>query len=152
MTAIVCLALTAAAVVIAVMSGTARRWRRAVRWAALALVPTGLYLTGLLTMFDRIGHAVADWAANLVFNPGVWAGVGMLGAAVVVLLLTGVGRSSDSGKAVPKGAERPAAPTGRSGNLPAVTSGSGKQAKKSGADDGLGDFSDVEEILKRRGL
>ncbi|WP_152645726.1 hypothetical protein [Streptacidiphilus albus] len=150
MTAIVCLVLSAVAVVLAVTSGTARRWRRAVRWAALALVPTGLYLTGLLTMFDRIGHAVADWAANLVFNPGVWAGAGMLGAAAVVLLLTGVGRSSGSDKAVPKAADRPAAPTGRSGNLPAVTAA--KPAGKSGADDGLGDFADVEEILKRRGL
>lgn len=160
MTAIVCLALSAAAVVVAVLAATKGRYRRALRWAAVALVPAGLYLTGLITMFSRIGHAIADWAGDLVFDPRVWVGVCMLGGAVVLALLTGLGRHR-----TPKGVERSAgvpAATG-AGRAPAVTAGNqaapakaagkpGKASGKKSSGDGLDDFADVEEILKRRGL
>ena len=153
MTAIVCMALSAAGVVIAVLRGTKGRFRSALRWFGVALVPVGLYLTGLITVFDRIGHALGDWAAHLVFDPRVWTGVVMLGAAVLVLLATGLGRRRSAegatGKAAKPGKEtapgrQPAAVKG-GGSVPAVT------AKKQSADD-LGDFSDIEEILKRRGI
>lgn len=164
MTAIVCLALSAAALVLAVLAATRGRVRTALRWVAVALVPTGLYLTGLITVFSRIGHAIADWAANLVFDPRVWTGVVLLGGAVVLALLTGIGR-----RRTPKAASGSTAvatlpgAAGTSGQLPAATSGpapakaSGKASGKPGKagkqdDDGLGDFADVEEILKRRGL
>ena len=160
MTAIVCLALSAAALVVAVLAATKGRFRRALRWAAVALVPAGLYLAGLITAFSRIGHAIGDWAADLVFDPRVWTGLGMLCAAVALALLTGigrrrVGRAADT-STVPRAAGTPpvaAAP----GKAPAISSGgSGGQGKPAGkkapADDGLGDFADVEEILKRRGL
>ena len=159
MTAIVCLALSAAAVVVAVLAATRSRYRRAVRWAAVALVPTGLYLTGLVTVFSRIGHAIGDWAADLVFDPRVWVGVCMLGGAVALALLTGLGRHRTP-KAVETSAAVPAATGPR--RTPSVTAGaaqasakpSGKASGKNGkkADDGLDDFGDIEEILKRRGL
>ncbi|WP_225447914.1 hypothetical protein [Streptacidiphilus sp. P02-A3a] len=163
MTAIVCLALSAAAIVAAVLAATRGRVRAALRWVAVALVPTGLYLTGLITVFSRIGHAIGDWAADLVFDPRVWTGVGLLGGAVVLALLTGVRRQR-----TPKAAASAAAPTlpgtaPAAGRLPATSAPASAPAKASGkpvksgksgkqADDGLGDFADVEEILKRRGL
>jgi hypothetical protein len=156
MTTIVCMALSAAALVIAILSAVGGRFRGALRWAALAMIPAGLYLTGLITVFDRIGHTFGDWGAHLVFDPKVWTGVGMLGAGVLVLLLTtlvrGSGASSGSAKQ-PRAAKasRPAAATGGS-TLPAVTAKQPKQTKQQSAADDLGDFSDVEEILKRRGL
>jgi hypothetical protein len=159
MTTIVCMALSAAALVIAILSAVGGRFRGALRWAALAMIPAGLYLTGLITVFDRIGHTFGDWGAHLVFDPKVWTGVGMLGAGVLVLLLTtlvrGSGASSGSAKQ-PRAAKAsgPAAPVGGS-TLPAVTAKQPKQpkqAKQQSAADDLGDFSDVEEILKRRGL
>jgi hypothetical protein len=150
MTAIVCLALSAAGLVIAVLHGTKGRFRTAVRWAAAALVPTGLYLTGLITVFDRIGRALGDWATGLVFDPKVWTGVVLLGVAVLVLLASGVGRgrranrrAAKAGKEATAG-KQPKAAQG-AGPVPAVT------AKKQSADD-LGDFSDIEDILKRRGI
>ena len=150
MTAIVCVALSAAAVVIAVLRGTRGRIRSALRWAAVALVPTGLYLTGLITVFDRIGHALGDWAAHLVFDPRVWTGVIMLAAAVLLLLATGLGRgrgrAGGAEEAKPKAAKAGRRPEAAGGTTaPAVT------AKKPSADD-LGDFSDIEDILKRRGI
>ncbi|WP_225446924.1 hypothetical protein [Streptacidiphilus sp. PB12-B1b] len=157
MTAIVCVALTAAALVIAVLSATRHRYRRAVRWVAVALVPTGLYLTGLLTMFTRIGHAIADWAADLVFDPRVWTGVVMLGAAVLLGLATAVGRRRRRARAVEQAGNARAVPTGAgpapgalAAGAPAATKGA-KAARKQ-ADDEFGEFSDVEEILRRRGL
>lgn len=149
MTAIVCMALSAAGLVVAVLRGSRGRFRSALRWAAVALVPTGLYLTGLITVFDRIGHALGSWATHLVFDPRVWTGVIMLGAALLVLLATGVGRrGADSAAPRPAKAAKPgrqpkAAPGG--GSVPAVA------AKKQSTDD-LGDFSDIEDILKRRGI
>lgn len=140
MTAIVCMALSAAGLVIALLHGSRGRIRSAFRWAALALVPTGLYLTGLITVFHRIGSALADWATHLVFDPRVWVGVVMLGVAAAVLLATGFGRGSS-----PKEPRAPKAATG-AGGTPAVT------AEPQTRTDDLGDFSDVEEILKRRGL
>lgn len=149
MTAIVCMALSAAGVVIAVLSGLRGRVRSAFCWLAVALVPTGLYLTGLITVFRRIGSALSSWATHLVFDPKVWTGVAMLGAAVLVLLATGFGRSRRSGESKPvKASKQPKAAQGAS-SVPAVTARPAGQ--KSAADD-LGDFSDVEEILKRRGI
>jgi hypothetical protein len=172
MTAIVCLALSAAAVVVAVLAVTKSRYRRALRWAAFALVPTGLYLTGLITVFSRIGHAIGDWAADLVFDPRVWTGICMLVGAVALALLTGLGRRrsaksvdrADGATAVPgpgrsaavtagsPAAQAPARPSAKapvSARAPAKAQGkaSGKKSK-----DGLDDFADIEEILKRRGL
>jgi hypothetical protein len=161
MTAIVCLALSAAALVVAVLSATRSRYRRALRWLAVALVPVGLYLTGLVTMFSRIGRAVADWAGDLVFDPRVWTGVVMLGAAVLLGVATGIGRRRAAGGGAGSAAVGPAgraqaAPTGAgagsaAGALPAAAPKPAKGSRKQ-ADDDLGDFSDVEEILKRRGL
>jgi hypothetical protein len=149
MTAIVCMALSAAGVVIAVLAGLRGRVRSAFRWLAVALVPTGLYLTGLITVFRRIGSALASWGTHLVFDPRVWTGLAMLGAAVLLLLATGVGRSRRSGEPKPvKAGKQPKAAQGAS-SVPAVTARPAGQ--KSAADD-LGDFSDVEEILKRRGI
>jgi len=152
MTAIVCVALSAAAVVIAVLRGTRGRVRSALRWAAVALVPTGLYLTGLITVFDRIGHALGDWAAHLVFDPRVWTGVVMLGAAVLLLLATGFGRGRGRTGREPK--EAKAAKAAKAGGQPKAAGGGtvpAVTAKQPSADD-LGDFSDIEDILKRRGI
>ncbi|MFC5910626.1 hypothetical protein ACFP3V_25845, partial [Streptacidiphilus monticola] len=90
MTATVCLLVSVAFLVLAVLSGVRRRRRAAVRWFALALVPAGLYLTGLVTMFRKVGEAIGSWATHLVFDPRVWAGFAMLGAAVLLLLATGL--------------------------------------------------------------
>ena len=149
MTAIVCMALSAAGVVIAVLSGLRGRVRSAFRWLAVALVPAGLYLTGLITVFRRIGSALSSWATHLVFDPRVWTGLAMLCAAVLVLLATGFGRSRRSGEPKPVKASKQRKAAQGASSVPAVTAR--PAGRKSAADD-LGDFSDVEEILKRRGI
>ncbi|WP_051944297.1 hypothetical protein [Streptacidiphilus rugosus] len=147
MTAIICMALSALGVVIAVLAAVRGRRRAALRWLALALVPTGLYLTGLITVFHTIGSALAHWATHLVFDPRVWVGVSMLGAAVLILLATGVRRRRrQSGGQV---AGRPAPAAAAPGR--AAAPGAPLPAKSAPTAD-LGDFSDIEEILKKRGI
>lgn len=153
MTAIVCMGLSAAGVVIALLAGARGRIRSAFRWLGVALVPVGLYLTGLITVFRRIGSALSSWATHLVFDPKVWTGLAMLGAAVLLLLATGVGRRSrqreqGQGPEPVKASKQPKAARGGS-SVPAVTA---RPVGQKSADDDLSDFSDVEEILKRRGI
>ncbi len=67
-----------------------RSWRRsdpvdAVRWTGWALVPPALLLTGTGGLVSEIAGAVTSWAADLVFNPFMWAGVLVGGVAVVMI-------------------------------------------------------------------
>ncbi len=120
----------------------------------MALLPAGLYLTGLFPLASTIGRAFTDWAAKLVFDPRVWTGVVLLGVSAVLLVTTRwVGRR---GSAVESAPERPAA----AGPAPerqalAPASQAPKAARKQAGgkrDDGLGDFADIEEILRKRGI
>ncbi len=105
------------------------------RGAGLTLLPLAAYLTRTLKMFGRIGDAVADWAADLVFSPRVWIGVVVAGVAGVLYV---AGRALETRKGVPEG--KPKKVKGESPkamNAPA------------GEDD---DLADIEAILRSRGI
>ncbi|MFF7636929.1 hypothetical protein ACFZB9_27835 [Kitasatospora sp. NPDC008050] len=165
LTGAICYALSAAGLALAATHGLRRRWRSATRWAGLALLPAGVYLTGLVPVGTAIGRAVGHWATKLVFDPRVWTGIGLLGIAVLLLVLSRLGttgREGGSGRA-----EAPAEPVGRgqarsregraappAATPPAATPPAvapAPKGKKSAADE-LGDFSDIEEILRKRGI
>ncbi|MFJ9948937.1 hypothetical protein [Kitasatospora sp. NPDC091207] len=166
LTAAVSLVLTAGGVAVAGLRAYRRRYLSATRWFAVALLPVGLYLTGLFPVARTIGSEFADWATKLVFDPRVWTGIVLLAVSAALLLATRwVGRrravdATGDGRAVTGPAPGRAAVTG-------APAGSGAAAPKSAApkaagpksgpkagqqDDGLGDFSDIEEILRRRGI
>ena len=105
------------------------------RGAGLTLLPLAAYLTRTLKMFGRIGDAVADWAADLVFSPRVWIGIVVAGVAGVLYV---AGRALDQRKGVREG--KPKKVQGESPkamNAPA------------GEDD---DLADIEAILRSRGI
>ena len=114
------------------------------RALAVALLPAAAYLTGALRMFFEIGEAVARFATRLTFSPVVWAGVAVLGVAVLLLLVAavldrrGVGRRRPrrGAKAVPA-AER-AEPRGRK-----------EPAAEGGTDPEL---DDIESLLRKHGI
>ncbi|MFE7531627.1 hypothetical protein ACFU7Y_38880 [Kitasatospora sp. NPDC057542] len=144
--------LTAGGVAFAGLRAYRRRFLSATRWFAVALLPAGLYLTGLFPLASTIGREFADWAGKLVLDPRVWTGIALLGVSAVLLVTTRwVGRR---GSAVVEGApERPAA-AGPAPERPAVAA-TPKAPKKPAAgkrEDGLGDFADIEEILRKRGI
>lgn len=137
-------------------------WRRrgaasGLRMAAWSLLPLAAYLTGVVSVLWTMGTAVAGWAVRLVISPMVWAGIALVGVSVVAFVVSGVLRrhtapsaagqtelSSSAGGGTSSAEGLPS--TSKRADSPAVTS----SEKGSGADDE--DFSDVEEILRRRGI
>ncbi|PYC76343.1 hypothetical protein C7C46_23010 [Streptomyces tateyamensis] len=151
LTATVCYGLSGLALLLAAFQGFRRRGRSAVRWLGLALLPAGLYLTGLVPVGRTIGHELAHWARELVLDPRVWTGIGLLAGGVLLLLLSGLGRSKAAPPA-PK-QQRPAAQPGAAQPGLAQPGAAPKAvAPAPPAGNDLGDFSDIEDILRKRGI
>lgn len=114
------------------------------RALAFTLLPLAAYLTKTLQMFTKIVSAVTSWAANLVFNPFVWAGVVLGGLSAVLFLVSGAMRSRQLGRAPstdPEGSK----PTRTSRKELPPASGRGAPA----IDD---DLADIEALLRKRGI
>ncbi len=110
----------------------------AARWLAAALLPMGLYLIGAVRLVWDIGYELTRFVTRFAFSPTVWLGVILLASSAGLFATTAVlARRLGPG------------PRGK-GGPPAVTAGRGG-AKRSAAASG-GDFDDIEEILRRRGI
>ncbi|WP_043627958.1 hypothetical protein [Nonomuraea candida] len=161
-----CAGATIAGLVLAFLAFRRRGAAAGLRVTAWALLPVAAYLTDALRSLWTIGATVVGFVTGLVFNPAVWAGVAVAGLSAVLFVVSGVlrgrklsagRRKKDTGAAEPRPAQgapaRPAA-AGRP-QQPAVAQqqppAAGKPAAKPAAkaDD---DFSDIEELLKRRGI
>jgi hypothetical protein len=115
------------------------------RGAGLTLLPPAAFLTGTMEMFTEIGTSVLDWATSIVFSPIVWAGIVLAGLSVVLLGTSAALRERGRGGApAPTEGGRQAGAAKRRDELPA----GGKKGEPLLDDD----LSDVEEILKRRGI
>lgn len=147
-----CAGLTGVGLVVSFLLLRRRGAAAGLRLAAWSLIPMAAYLTGALPTLWRVGTALVGFVTGLVLSPSVWAGVALTGLAVVLWLVSGVLRGR--GRAAKPAKPRPEAPASQT---PAVTRGTStgaigraaEPAKKPAADD---DFSDIEEILKRRGI
>jgi hypothetical protein len=117
------------------------------RGAGLTLLPPAALLTGTLEMFTEIGTSVVDWATSIVLSPVVWAGIICAGLSVVLLGTSATLRKRQQGAAPDpaSGRTRETRAGRREGELPTA---SGKKGEPLLDDD----LSDVEEILKRRGI
>ncbi|WP_440066127.1 cellulose synthase [Streptosporangium sp. OZ121] len=147
------------------------------RAAAWSLLPVAAYLTGALPTLWQIGTAIGGFVTGLAFNPMVWAGVGVAGLSALLFLVSGFLRgrrlraaSSASGASPAPVASAPAGtgqhravapgtpgatavtqplPKRTPAPSPVSRAAGSKPAAKPAADD---DFSDIEDILKRRGI
>ncbi|HSA53434.1 MAG TPA: hypothetical protein VLH10_25395 [Yinghuangia sp.] len=160
-TGAVCAALTGLGGVLAYRSAQQGSYLRATRWVGLALIPVGLYLTGLATFARRVGSAIGDWATDLVFGVRAWAGIAVLAVAVSLLLLVRAIGARRSGAAEGASPASLAGSSGRTLPSPSEPRASTRQAKAKPAkqsrsrrdDTGLGgEFAEIEEILRRRGI
>ncbi|MFI6909098.1 cellulose synthase [Nonomuraea sp. NPDC050394] len=141
-------------------------WRRrgataGIRGVAWSLLPMAAYLTGAHALIWGIVASVVGFVTGLVagvINPFVWAGVGLAGLAVVLFVVSGVMRKRGVGGATPKQPKQAKVKSGvKTGETPAAQAATAPQAvnpspapsKGRAKDD---DFSDIEEILKRRGI
>lgn len=161
-TGAMCAALTGLGGVLAFRSAQQGSYLRATRWVGIALIPIGLYLTGLATLARRVGSALTDWATDLAFGVRAWAGVAVLAVAIALLLLVRTVNARRSGAAAEASPASPALPGASGRPLPASAEPrAGRPAKAKPAkqprsrrdDTGLGgEFAEIEEILKRRGI
>jgi hypothetical protein len=150
LTATVCVALSGAGLAVALLTAWRRRFRRAVRIAGVSLLPVGLYLAGLVTLGRRVGTAVGDWAADLVFKPTVWIGFAVLAFAVVLYLASKLGsKRAARREAVEPGADTARLPRGASASSTAIAPAGRREARPAESDP---DLRDVEEILRKHGI
>ncbi|WP_248963084.1 cellulose synthase [Sphaerisporangium perillae] len=158
-----CAGVTAAGLVLSFLAFRRRGAGAGLRGAAWSLIPLAAYLTGALPALWQAGTAVVGFVTGLVFSPTVWAGVIVAGLSALLFLVSGVlrrRRGGAAGGAKSRRAER--AQAGAPGAGAAAGAGATPtpgatqplrrplQAKPAApADD---DLSDIEEILKRRGI
>lgn len=152
-----CAGVTIAGLVFSFLAFRRRGAAAGMRAAAWALLPLAVYLTGALQALWTIGTTVVGFVTSLVFNPVVWAGVAVAGLSVVLFVVSGVMR----GRKLAKASQGARAQTQGSAQgqvqgqtqAPAAPAQTGKPAvaapKERKSDD---DFSDIEDILRRRGI
>jgi hypothetical protein len=130
-----CLLLTLVGLVLTVPVARRRGPRAAVRLAAWALVPTALWLTGLIRLLETLVETTVSFAVGLVFSPLVWAGMGLFALTAVLLV---VARRLPA-RPVP-------APGGRE------VQGRGAPPAVSGRQQVDAEMAEIEELLRRRGI
>jgi hypothetical protein len=128
---------------------------RGVGWS---LLPLAAYLTQSVQTLWDMGVKLVDFATGFVFSPERWAGIALVGVALVAFVVSGLMRrtrpAKDSGRAVKDGTGKTKAAkvgTGKAGAAPkqAIERRSSRQAANLSDDD---DFSDIEKILRDRGI
>ena len=155
---VICGGLTAAGLVLSYFRWRRRGPRSGLRLAAWSLLPLAAYLTGTVTLISRISSAMVRFGGSFVFSTRTWAGVVLAGVAVAMLLASGGipmpgRRRGKKASAVQDGTPGAAAAAGAGGRTQ-IGAGTGKVARqgKRGAPAADDDLSDVEEILRRRGI
>ncbi|GIH71616.1 cellulose synthase [Sphaerimonospora thailandensis] len=161
-----CAGLTAVGIVLSFLAFRRRGATAGLRATAWSLLPLAAYLTGAHRTLWDIGSAAVRFVTGLVLSPVVWAGVVLAGLSAVLFVVSGAMRgralsrargAGTPGKTEPRQVERPAtAGPATAGSIGSGKSGTGQsEPAKSGAAKSAppsDDFSDIEEILKRRGI
>ena len=120
------------------------------RAAAFTLLPAAAWLTHTLQMFTRIASAIADWAANLVFNPFVWAGVVLFGISGALFVVSGFMRSRQLANAPKSGRKHGRKRAAKQdSSTPGALPGSGAGHSEPIIDDGM---DEIEALLRKRGI
>jgi hypothetical protein len=145
----VCVAITVVGLGLSVMVWRKKGPGSGLRGVAWSLIPLGAYLTHSIRLIGQIGSAIVQFATSFVFSPKAWLGVGLLGASVLLFLVSGgipLMRGRNRRKAAKAGKGPRSAHDGQPpGSVPAKRD----QAAVPAGDDDLGD---VREILRRRGI
>lgn len=136
-----CLLLTVLGLVLTVPVARRRGPRAAVRLAGWALVPTALWLTGLIRLLETLVETTVSFAVGLVFSPLVWAGVGLFALTAVLLVVA------------PRLPARPVpAQAGGTRASGEVTPGRGTAPSGGGTAQVDAELAEIEELLRRRGI
>ncbi|WP_182901975.1 cellulose synthase [Microbispora sp. H10830] len=156
-----CAGLTAVGVGLSYLTFRRKGVTAGLRATAWSLLPLAAYLTGALQTLWNIGAAAVGFVTGLVLSPAVWAGVVLAGLSALLFVVSGTlrgralsrtrtARPEPGAAAAP---ERPAAPKAATSQTAASkTAQTGKTAPRQVEQPAGDDFSDIEAILKRRGI
>jgi len=143
-----CLIVTIVGLILSFLAWRKKGFRSGIRGIAWSLLPLAMYLTGAIGLVGRIGEAIVRFGTSFVFSPKAWLGVIFVGISAGLFLISGGiplfqrGRKRERRRhADQKQQQKRQQGTA---SVPAVGSGS----TPAGDDD----LSDVEEILRRRGI
>lgn len=158
---IVTIALTLACAVVTAIIWSRAQVKTVFWWIGLCLLPVGLYLLGLAPAVEGAVVTLTAWAAGLVFTPLVWTGVVLGGLGT--LLMVGSRLIPSESAADRRAARKDAAASKASGRQVATAdtpravsagrpaTGQGSAAPQ-GAADAEGDFDEIAELLRKRGI
>ncbi len=141
-----CAGLTAVGIAFSYLAFRRRGVAAGLRATAWALLPLAAYLTGALKTLWNVGSAVVGFVTGLVFSPMVWSGIVLAGLSVLLFFVSGALR----GRTLAKG--RAASPAAAPAPGKAVQKPGAKPVERAAAPAPADDFSDIEEILKKRGI
>jgi hypothetical protein len=155
----ICVAISAAGLIASWLAWRKRGAISGMRGIAWSLIPLAAYLTNSVLLIGRIAGAIGRFASAFVFSPKTWAGVIVLAVAVLLFIVSGglpllnwrkarerrkvAGRAARADEAV--------GPATVPGSAPAVAAPRRSAAKAPSADPD-DDMSEVEAILRQRGI
>lgn len=151
----VCGGLTAFGLVLSYLAFRRRGVTAGLRGVAWSLIPMAAYLTQSVQTLWKMGYTFVTWATNFVFSPEKWAGLVLAGLALVLFVVSGLARRTRSGDdAEPRRVRAAASSSGaavapKAAKKQALETKPVKRASAVADDD---DFSEIEKILKSRGI
>jgi hypothetical protein len=148
----VCLIVTIIGLLLSFVAWRKKGLRSGLRGVAWSLLPLAMWLTHSVGLVGRIVSAVVRFGAGFVFSPEAWLGVILVGISVVLFLVSGgIPLARYGRKHRERDKQKAARRAGRdSGGHPtAAVAPARRQAEVPAGDD---DLSDVQEILRRRGI
>ena len=172
------LGLTILGLILSYLAYQRRGLRPAMMGTAWSLLPIAAYLTGAIEMLWKVGAAIGQFGTGFVFSPMKWAGIGVTGLAIALFLAAGgrsrrrasrearraarAERKDEAGSAAaPPALGKPRAqapgtqilPTSRERvpvERPAAAAPAKASRKAAPPDDD--DLTDIEDILRKRGI
>jgi hypothetical protein len=146
-----CVAIALIGVILAGLAWRRGNKGRVVQAAALVIVPFGLYLTGLLTVFWNWAVELVRWAVHLAFSPLHWIGFGILALSVVLFVIGAVLTRLTGGSKTKETKQV----TGRSSGGSSGTGGRPQTKAVAGRKqdpDVDPELAEIEALLKSRGI
>ncbi|AQP44797.1 hypothetical protein [Tessaracoccus flavus] len=139
------------------LTARSRRARPAVAGLGLAMIPVGLYLTGLTTLIINGVRSIIDWLMRTPWTDAISWGIGLLVGGIVLLVIAGflpreakprpvhpdARATAPAKQASTAPGQRPVAPPAKPGPAPAT-------AKSKAAADP--EDAEIEELLRKRGI
>lgn len=139
-----------------------RGFTAGLRGVAWSLLPMVAYLTQSVQTLWDMGVKLVDFATGFVLSPERWAGVALLGVAIVAFVVSGLLRRTRPAKDGGPSGRAVKGKTGKDGSANTAQGTAGAAPKKAlerrssrgtaavtGDDD---DFSEIEKILRNRGI